>query len=644
MKPIKLNNRSRLASITHAETHTTDTYYASPGPLRSDPTTAASRRVWASRAIFVTFLLTVAGVLGYVSYHLLTDSEGRLAHGQFEGIAERALDAALATTLRRRLAAMSVATTVAHSFSDANIWPNASIPGFEAIASSVMTAAASNRTNFGVCTLVSPDQLAQFEDYFYNIAIGTINPNYPNTTGMRAFGGDEVLEKGIHGFDDKFQIYRETDGKVWWNSTYDVICPYTMHTAGHRILMYNAHSFEGLGRAIDEVISCANNRSKVTELNLNDCSIVTDMFQTYDGDGNSLGPNAFIVQPVYPANDPNALVAIGISGLIWAETLEDLFTADVNGVDLVLQTETQVNTYQIHGGVPSLLGEGDLHASKYSEHAISIDLYSPGLFSYTSAQYTLTIYPKDSFFEVYSTGNPQMATMVVVFSILFTALLFFTYDFFVRQEFHAKQAVLEAKRLYVRYVSHEVRTPLNTVCMGLTLLRDEISTSLKPLHLESKTEVEPLSMTKDGRDKAEATVQHLLSLTDEVLHNAEGAVDVLNDLLNYDKVERGKLSLELGIVRIWDLIAQAVNEFRVQAAAEKLHFVLDMGEIATDDTESHNKMIFAEGVEEKIVVGDPVKITQCVRNLVSNALKFTPEEGKIDLLYFIICLLLKQAF
>jgi signal transduction histidine kinase len=568
-----------------------------------------------------------------------------LAQGQFEGIAERALDAALATTLRRRLSAMSVATTVAHSFPDADIWPNVSMPGFEAIASSVMTTAASNRTDFGVCTLVAPDQLAQFEDYFYNIVIGTSNnPNYLNTTGMRDFDGDEVLEKGTHGFDDKFQIYRETDGKVWWNSTYDVICPYTMHTVGHRILMYNVHSFEGLGRAIDEVISCSTNRSKVTELNLNDCSIVTDMFQTYDRDGNSLGPNAFIVQPVYPANDPNALVAIGISGLIWAETLEDLFTAAVDGVDLVLQTETQVNTYQIHGGVPSLLGERDLHDSKYSDYAISIDLYSPGLFSYTSAQYTLTIYPEDSFFEVYSTGNPQMATMVVVFSILFTALLFFTYDFFVRQEFHAKQAVLEAKRLYVRYVSHEVRTPLNTVCMGLTLLRDEISTSLKALHLERKTGVEPLSMTKDGRDKAEATEQHLLSLADEVLHNAEGAVNVLNDLLNYDKVERGSLSLELGIVRIWDLIAQTVNEFRVQAAAEKLHFVLDMGEIATDDTESHNKRIFAEGAEEDIVVGDPAKLTQCVRNLVSNALKFTPEEGKIDLLCFIICLLLKRAF
>jgi signal transduction histidine kinase len=588
--------------------------------------------------------MTVAGVLGYVSYRLLADSEERLALGQFQGIAERALDAALATTLRRRLAAMSVATTVAHSFPDANIWPNASIPGFEAIASSVMTAAASNRTSFGVCTLVAPDQLAQFEDYFYNIAVGTINPNYPNTTGMRDFDGDDVLEKGVHGFDEEHRIYRETDGKVWWNSTNDVMCPYTMHTAGHRILLYNARSFEGLGRAIDEVISCAHNRSKVTELNLNDCSILTDMIQTYDGNRKSLGPNAFIVQPFYPANDPNALVAVGISGLIWAEILEDLFTADVDGVDLVLKTETEVNTYHVHGGVPFLLGEGDLHIQKYSEHAISIGLYSPGIFSYTSAQYTLTIYPAHKFFDIYSTGNPKMATMAVVFSILFTALLFFTYDFFVRQEFHAKQAVLEAKRLYVRYVSHEVRTPLNTVCMGLTLLRDEISMSLKPLQLERKAEVEPQSMTKDGRDKAEASVQHLLSLTDEVLHNAEGAVDVLNDLLNYDKVERGKLSLELGIVRIWDLIAQTVNEFRVQAAAEKLHFVLDMGEIATNDTESHNKMIFAEGVEEEIVVGDPVKLTQCVRNLVSNALKFTPEEGKIDLLYLVISLLLKQAF
>ena len=41
--------------------------------------------------------------------------------------------------------------------------------------------------------------------------------------------------------------------------------------------------------------------------------------------------------------------------------------------------------------------------------------------------------------------------------MLFTSALFLLYDFFVRQEFLSKQLIMQAKRNYVRYVSHEVR-------------------------------------------------------------------------------------------------------------------------------------------------------------------------------------------
>mmetsp|Transcript_4098 Transcript_4098/g.9534 ORF Transcript_4098/g.9534 Transcript_4098/m.9534 type:complete len:897 (+) Transcript_4098:306-2996(+) len=592
----------------------------------------SSRRILLSRIIFVVFVATSAGVLGYISHRLLTKSEERLAQGQFEAIAERALDVALATTLRKRFSAISIATTMAYDFPDADIWPNAILPGFEAVGKSLMTTAASSRTHFGICNLVNADQLAEFEDYFYSTAVGTINPHHPNTTGMRDFDGDGVLDYGIHGFNATFQVYRETDGKSHWKSHYDIMCPYTMHTAGPDILGFNIHSFERLGRAMDEVISCVNDRSEATELNLNDCAIMTDMFETFGRDGGSLGPNAFIMQPVYPANDPNTLVAFGTLSVRWEWILEDLFTTDVNGVDLVLKTGTEVYTYRITAGAPSLLGAGDFHDPEFSEYAVSVDLYSPDLFSRASAPYTLTVYPEHDFFETYTTGNPLVATLVVVFSILFTALLFFAYDYFVRQAFHAKQAVLEAKRMYVRYVSHEVRTPMNTVCMGLALLRDEISETFQALKSAKQTTAEDRNTavrTENPEETDENRLEELINLTDEITHNANGAVDVLNDLLNYDKIERGKLSLELDIVRIWRLIAHTANEFQVHAAAQKIRFLLDMDEIATDP-EKFNA-VFAEGVDNAVVVGDPVKLAQCVRNLVSNALKFTPEEGNLTI-------------
>jgi signal transduction histidine kinase len=115
-----------------------------------------------------------------------------------------------------------------------------------------------------------------------------------------------------------------------------------------------------------------------------------------------------------------------------------------------------------------------------------IVLNSPGQFGNYSASYSLTLYPNDKLFDVYSTNNPAAATVGAVCIIIFTSLLFFMYDFFVRQEFHQKKAIVDAKRQFVRFISHEVRTPLNAISMGLQLLHDEIA-PLAGLHPDEDT-------------------------------------------------------------------------------------------------------------------------------------------------------------
>ena len=74
--------------------------------------------------------------------------------------------------------------------------------------------------------------------------------------------------------------------------------------------------------------------------------------------------------------------------------------------------------------------------------------------------YTLTLYPSPEFYDAYTTRNPVLATIGSVCTILLMALFFFVYDSTVRKEFLAKKDLLEAKRRFMRFVSHEVRTPL----------------------------------------------------------------------------------------------------------------------------------------------------------------------------------------
>jgi hypothetical protein len=313
------------------------------------------------------------------------------------------------------------------------------------------------------------------------------------------------------------------------------------------------------------------------------------------------------------------------SSIVWDEVLENVFADEVSGIDCVLSTENQVYTYYVVHGKATFKGAGDLHNSEYDEYLREIVLTPDGYFSSTSPKYTLRLYPSDEFFETYTTSNPRIATIGAVCIIVFTSLLFFLYDFLVIKEFNEKKELLEAKRKFVRFVSHEVRTPLNSVCMGLALMEEEIRSALAIDSNDSPV------LIKKKLDEDHAV--EWLSLATEILQNAQSSVDVLNDLLNYDKVERGTLKLELSLISIWNLIENTTNEFKLPATKKEIDFETVFDDSLCDAEEAAGggsiSNCFTSEVRQLKALGDNVRITQVIRNLVSNALKFTPVGGEI---------------
>ena len=281
--------------------------------------------------------------------------------------------------------------------------------------------------------------------------------------------------------------------------------------------------------------------------------------------------------------------------------------------------------------LPFCRGEGDMHEISHQELKQEIILTPPDMFSNTSAIYKLAVYPTEEFFDTYRTRNPRAATIGAVCIILFTAALFFLYDFCVRKEFDARKDLLEAKRMFVRFVSHEVRTPLNTVCMGLTLMQEEIVQAMGLKHGSLQKELK----RQDFQNKQVAGEKAFewMSLSQEVLINAKASVDVLNDLLNYDKVQQGNFHLELSIFSMWTMLESTVAEFKLAALERKVNLRLDFSAIADiargleEEAAPQTEAALPSDVRAMRVVGDNVRLSQVVRKLVSNGLKFTPEDG-----------------
>eukprot|EP00981_Chlorochromonas_danica_P009884 scaffold2858_cov245-Ochromonas_danica.AAC.23 len=152
------------------------------------------------------------------------------------------------------------------------------------------------------------------------------------------------------------------------------------------------------------------------------------------------------------------------------------------------------------------------------------------------------------------------------------------------------ETALETKRIFVRHVSHEIRTPLNTTIIGLQLLEAELK---KP------------ALVRD---------ENLLSdLVADVNTSSVIAVDILNDLLLYEKIEGGLMALELAEVEAWDMIKEVLRVFRIQAKSSQIN--LEYPDVCAD------------GYFIKV---DKYKLSQVIRNLVSNALKFTSPNGRVS--------------
>ena len=90
----------------------------------------------------------------------------------------------------------------------------------------------------------------------------------------------------------------------------------------------------------------------------------------------------------------------------------------------------------------------------------------------------------------------------------------------------------------MRYVSHEIRTPLNTVFLGLKLLQDE--------------------MTKKHEDLV------MLETVHDIKDSCDIAVNILNDLLTYEKLEGGLLSVDLKPQNAMHFIKATIRPFTIQ--------------------------------------------------------------------------------
>jgi PAS domain S-box-containing protein len=156
----------------------------------------------------------------------------------------------------------------------------------------------------------------------------------------------------------------------------------------------------------------------------------------------------------------------------------------------------------------------------------------------------------------------------------------------------AKEKAEEAAKTKSRFLSnmsHELRTPLNGIIGASNLLLQDSY----------------LPVQKPQLDILKFSSEHMMLL--------------INDILDYNKIEAGKLKLEDAPVNIKELTEKISAQFVAQVTNKGLHFFTEI----------------AEELDMEVIT-DQTRINQVLSNLLSNAIKFT-QEGSI-------CLIVKRLF
>jgi len=164
-----------------------------------------------------------------------------------------------------------------------------------------------------------------------------------------------------------------------------------------------------------------------------------------------------------------------------------------------------------------------------------------------------------------------------------------------------KQEELENRLNLIRYLSHEMRTPLNTVFIGL----DYIITEMKRV----KECIEFCSPKSAGSDTFSLEqINDVLSTSNHVLDSCHIALETLNDLLTLDKIGDGKFVISVTNFNPVMLVRSCAGPFTINAHEKNINFDISSYDKSVDNDPEMG--IQCNEMEEYFVEVDEFKICQ----------------------------------
>jgi signal transduction histidine kinase len=747
--------RSRVTSATPDSDPLDKLKHSSHRHFQSD--LQIHSRICLFRFLLAISLLASGTLSATLSYLFITDYEDQLYTEEFRSVVDNIYKSVDDGIHKKVDTMVHFSSLMGYLCPHSNNWPNCSIPSstFTTLTASLIDAG--NSRSIGTAPLVRLDQKEAYEKFAYEFFES--DGGFPIGTGISSFG------KGIY---QKVNEQRVPDltGNTNFSTYSNIFFPILQVSDipnNYPGIMYNMHSEQSRVEALDASMNCS---AVIGSKNLGHCTSITDVIQLVSDKKPS--PASVMYTPVFPAHHNNSMVGAATLIFNWV----DLLTFDLpfdSSIYCILETKTVKHVFLLESQSAVYVGEDSaFDLSDHIDHHLHTTrtvIQEADLL--TTTEYNLRFIPHEKFYEQYHSTLPIIACVTCLLIVSTISVIFLLFDFFSKREVAKNVALLDSKRIFVRFISHEIRSPLNTIVLGLEVLREkviqlqqkkcilasasasngapvgeggggrggvveereresdgritntsasrtfhlhplpnivELLSDISPSHSNSSSLKSPPQTTtgsnsqmgsereekeeegdSGGDMKCEEEYVECLEIIQELNENSEAAVVVLNDLINYDKIELKTFTIEKKEINFGKLLEKTCNSLLSQAKQKniELTFHLDHqqqqslpslkpppADALTVSTSfpppprsasasldqfspSQSKVTSSEAVvalagggvgvggattgggggeflQSYLINGDAIKLGQVFRNVISNALKLTPSGGKVS--------------
>jgi hypothetical protein len=423
----------------------------SSGPVTT-PHASKSAKETSFLRVLLLITLTVTGLTaGGLCYYFIRHSQKRYYESEFFGMVNDHFKSTKNSFKLLLQANVAVATSVGETCPSASDWPNCEIASRELMSRTAMLSTLSGVMVFTVSPIVRPENRKSFEQFA--AAYYERDGGYPEGAGS----------SGIYRFDGTTRVRspNHTDPST---HRHDILVPFLSSSVPQLFssppfsFLSDSYDDPTVRPSIDEVLDCVN---ATTPSDYNSCSTITTFLRS---------PITFssVGTPITPRNDPETVVGFTGATFTWEALFSTTLQHDFDFQFSIQSTSSPtVLTFKIKDGVALATTEIS-HASPSSDgfwkQSSKSFVLNPEDIFVTESKYTITYYS--------STTAPSpllgvIAGLCCVGITLIISTIFVVFNTLMSRAATEASMLLDSKRTYVRFVSHEIRSPSSPSFLSL---------------------------------------------------------------------------------------------------------------------------------------------------------------------------------